>query len=70
MQLKLSMAVPDSVYYCWYCHSTNKTIKIVEKGLYYARITSHDTTSQLYSCIKGKYQTKLFSQLTNAAEVI
>ncbi|KAF6033563.1 hypothetical protein EB796_008126 [Bugula neritina] len=33
-------------------------------------VTSYDSTSELYSCIKGKYQTKLFSQLTNAAEVI
>jgi len=35
-----------------------------------AQILSHDSTSELYSCIKGNYQTKLFSQLTNAAEVI
>ncbi|KAF6035748.1 hypothetical protein EB796_005940 [Bugula neritina] len=36
-----------------------------------ARLHSHDSTSELYySCIKGKYQTKLFSQITNAAEVI
>ncbi|KAF6041674.1 hypothetical protein EB796_000017 [Bugula neritina] len=38
--------------------------------VYSARLHSHDSTSELYSCIKGKYQTKLFSQLTNAAEVI
>ncbi|KAF6038410.1 hypothetical protein EB796_003313 [Bugula neritina] len=35
-----------------------------------ARLHSHDSTSKLCSCIKGKYETKLFSQLTNAAEVI
>ncbi|KAF6026331.1 hypothetical protein EB796_015359 [Bugula neritina] len=41
-----------------------------EECVYSARLHSHDSTSELYySCIKGKYQTKLFSQLTNAAEV-
>ncbi|KAF6016422.1 hypothetical protein EB796_025263 [Bugula neritina] len=39
--------------------------------VYSARLHSHDSTSELYySCIKGNYQTKLFSQLTNAAEIL
>ncbi|KAF6026339.1 hypothetical protein EB796_015357 [Bugula neritina] len=43
----------------------------IAECVYSARLHSHDSTSELYySCIKGKYQTKLFSQLTNAAEVI
>ncbi|KAF6035749.1 hypothetical protein EB796_005941 [Bugula neritina] len=45
-------------------------LDLTECDINCARSHSHDSTSELYSCIKGKCPTKLFSQFTNAAEVI